>query len=199
MSQVVTKLGDEILEEAKAEAKKRIAKAEEEAKKIIDEAKAEAKQTIEEEKSKALEEIKLLERRILSETRRKISLKILEEKNRLISEAFKEAYKKLKNVKNDLYAKGILHLIEASALALGSEKIEVRFNRKDMERSSKLLKGLKLSNISLSIGKKPIETVGGFILTTPDERIKVDQTFETRLQFAEKFLKREVAKILFAE
>ncbi len=199
MSQVVAKLGDEILEEARAEAQRRIAKAEEEAKKIIEEAKARAKEIVEEEKAKAEEEAKLLERRILSETRRKVSMKILEEKNRLIREAFREAYEKLKNVKNNLYAKSILHLIEASAPTIGSETVEVRFNRKDMERANKLLKGVKLSNVKLTVGKEPIETIGGFVLTTSDGRIRVDQTFEARLQYAEKFLKKEIAKILFAE
>ena len=198
MSQAVAKLGEEIVKEAKAEAERRLAKAEEEAGKILEAARAEAEKLVEEAKAKAQEEIALLERRRLSEARRTAALKILEEKNRLLSEAFKKAYDQLKNLKTETYSQSITKLLEVSAPSLGSPEVQVRFNKRDLERRNRLLKNLKLSDVKLTVVNEPVETVGGFILSSPDGKIKLDQTFEARLQHAERLLRKELSKILFA-
>jgi len=198
LSQAVAKLGEEIVKEAKAEAERRLAKAEEEAGKILEAARAEAEKLVEEAKAKAQEEIALLERRRLSEARRTAALKILEEKNRLLSEAFKKAYDQLKNLKIETYSQSITKLLEVSAPSLGSPEVQARFNKRDLERRNRLLKNLKLSDVKLTIVNEPVETVGGFILSSPDGKIKLDQTFEARLQHAERLLRKELSKILFA-
>ena len=68
---------------------------------------------------------------------------------------------------------------------------------RDLDRQSRLLKNLKISEVKVSVAKKPVDTIGGFILTSPDGKIKLDQTFEARLQAAERRIKKEIAKILF--
>jgi V/A-type H+-transporting ATPase subunit E len=199
VSQAVAKLGEEIIEEAKAEAQRRLAKAEEEAKKIIEAAKAEASRLVEEAKAKAVEEVSLIERRRLSEARRTAALKILEEKNKLVAEAFKKAYSQLKNLKFETYSQSITRLLEASIPSLASEEVQVWLNKRDLERQSRLLKNVKPpQGVKLTVAEKPIETIGGFVLTSPDGKIKLDQTFEARLQHAEKLLRKELSKILFA-
>ena len=199
MSQAVAKLGEEIIEEAKAEAQRRLAKAEEEAKKIVEAARAEAGRLVEEAKAKAVEEVSLIERRRLSEARRKAALKILEEKNKLVAEAFKKAYSQLKNLKFEAYSQSITRLLEASIPSLASEEVQVWLNKRDLERQNRLLKNVKLpKGVKLTVAEKPLETIGGFVLTSPDGKIKLDQTFEVRLQHVEKLLRKELSKILFA-
>ncbi|MHC1586852.1 MAG: V-type ATP synthase subunit E [Candidatus Hecatellaceae archaeon] len=197
MSQAVAKLGEEIIEEAKAEAQRRIAKAEEEARKVLEEARAEVERLVEEAKAKAREEAELAERQKLSEVRRRNALRILEEKNRLIREAFQQAYEKLKNLKFESYANSLAKLLEVSIPAMGSDTVEIWLNKRDLDRQSRLLKNLKISEVKVSVAKKPVDTIGGFILTSPDGKIKLDQTFEARLQAAERRIKKEIAKILF--
>ncbi|KYH39279.1 MAG: archaeal A1A0-type ATP synthase, subunit E [Candidatus Hecatellales archaeon B24] len=199
MSQAVAKLGEEIIEEAKAEAQRRLAKAEEEAKKIVEAARAEAGRLVEEAKAKAVEEVSLIERRRLSEARRKAALKILEEKNKLVAEAFKKAYSQLKNLKFEAYSQSITRLLEASIPSIASEEVQVWLNKRDLERQNRLLKNVKLpKGVKLTVAEKPLETIGGFVLTSPDGKIKLDQTFEVRLQHVEKLLRKELSKILFA-
>ncbi|RLI34924.1 hypothetical protein DRO53_02505 [Candidatus Bathyarchaeota archaeon] len=198
MSQAVAKLGEEIIEEAKAEAQRRIDKAKEEAEKILAEARAEAERAVEEAKAKARGEAELAERQRLSEVRRQNALRILEAKNRLISEAFKKAYEKLKSLKVESYAESLVKLLEISIPALGTDSVEIMFNKRDLERQSRLLKGLKVpENIKVNVSKQTIDTIGGFILTSSDGKIRLDQTFEARLEAAERKIKKEISKILF--
>jgi len=201
MSTLIPKIGEEILADAQAEAKKRIEEAEKEAKEKIEKAKVEAEKEAETVKAKTLEEIKILEGRRLSEARREASIKILEEKNSLIGKAFQEASKKLeKIVEDEVYIKSLRSIIETTAPQLGEEEIKVKFNSKDLKRKNDILKNLKLpSNIKITVDNNPINTIGGCVILTKDEKIRIDETFEARLAAAEKTIKKEIAKILFAD
>ncbi len=128
-----------------------------------------------------------------------MALKILEEKNKLIENVFQEASKKLKKiVEEEVYLKSLARLIETSAPQIGEEKLKVKFNSKDLKRKSEIMNSLKLpSNLKLTVDEHPINTMGGCIILTQDENIKIDETFETRLVIARKVLKKEVSKILF--
>ena len=201
MSTLIPKIGEEILAEAQAEAKRRIEEAEKEAKEKIEKVKVEAEKEAETVKAKALEEIKTLEGRRLSEARRVASIKILEEKNNLIGKAFQEALKKLeKTVESEAYIKSLCSIIETTAPQLGEAEVRVRLNSKDLKRKNEILKNLKLpSNLKITVDNTPINTVGGCILETLDGKIRIDETFEARVAAAEKAIKKEIAKILFAE
>ena len=201
MSTLIPKIGEEILAEAQAEAKRRIEEAEKEAKEKIEKAKVEAEKEAENVRARALEEIKTLEGRRLSEARRAASIKILEEKNNLIGKAFQEALKKLeKTVESEAYIKSLCSIIETTAPQLGEAEVRVRLNSKDLKRKNEILKNLKLpSNLKITVDNTPINTVGGCILETLDGKIRIDETFEARVAAAEKAIKKEIAKILFAE
>ena len=178
-----------------------IEEAEKEAKEKIEKAKVEAEKEAETVKAKALEEIKTLEGRRLSEARRVASIKILEEKNNLIGKAFQEALKKLeKTVESEAYIKSLCSIIETTAPQLGEAEVRVRLNSKDLKRKNEILKNLKLpSNLKITVDNTPINTIGGCILETLDGKIRIDETFEARVAAAEKAIKKEIAKILFAE
>ncbi|WP_309492438.1 V-type ATP synthase subunit E [Candidatus Hecatella orcuttiae] len=197
-SQVLAKIGEEILADAHAEAKKRIEEAEKQARELVQKAEEEGRKVEENAEAETREEAKLIEDRRLSEARREASLKILAEKNRLIGQAFKEAEKKLRGiVKGEAYLKSLRHLTALAASQIGSESIKVKLNEKDLERSQQVLQKLKLpSNMKVTFDKKPLKSIGGCVVSTPDGRVVIDETFETRLLFAEKTLKKEVWKIL---
>ena len=201
MSTLIPKLGEEILADAKAEAKKRIEEAKKEAKEKIEKAKVEAEKEAETVKSEILERIGIMERGRLSEVRRENSLKILEEKHRLMDKAYQEALKQLKKIVEDkIYITSLCHLIEISAPQLGEENIKIKLNSRDLKRKNEILKNLNLpSNLKLIVDEKPINTIGGCIILTQDEKIKIDETFETRLTATEKSIRKEVANILFTD
>ena len=199
-SNVTLKIGEEILAEAKAEAQKKIEEAKKQSKEFAEKARAEAEREAEAAWIKAQDDARLLEEKSLSEARREASLKILKEKNKLIGDAFQEALKRLKDLaEKDTYYSYLRRMIERSIAQLGSDDVKMGLNRRDLKAQSKILEGLKLpKNLKLTVDKDPLETVGGFFISTTDNRIKINGTLEFRLSYAEKLLRKAVSGILFS-
>jgi len=200
-SQLLSKIGEEILADARKEAERKIEEAQKKAEEIFEKARREAEAEAETIKTKAMEDIKVMEERKLSEARREASVQILKGKNELIAQAFKLASKHLNEVvEKEVYLKSLLQIIENSSPLLGDENVKIRLNRRDLQHEHELHGKLKLSsNLGLTFDKQPINTVGGCILLTEDERVRIDETFETRLSSAERSLKKEISNILFAD
>jgi len=200
-AEVVLKIGDEILADAQAEAKRKIEEAEKYASELKEKARLEAESEAEKAKAKALENVKLLEGRKLSEARREASLHILKERNTMISSAFQEAVKRLKDMVNEeAYLRSLSSLIETSVKQLGFNELKIKLNAKDLRRQAEIIKRLKLPpTVKITVDKDPVSALGGFIISTPDERIKIDETFEAKLTYAERKFKKEISKLLFGE
>jgi vacuolar-type H+-ATPase subunit E/Vma4 len=200
-SNVTLKIGEEILAEAKEEAKKKIEEAKKRSKELAEKAKAEAEKAAKAAWIKTEEDAKLIEEKKLSEARREASLKILSEKNSLIKNTFQEALKRLKDLaKKDDYYTYLCRMIESSVTQLGSNEVTLRLNQRDLKAQNKILEGLKLpKNLKLTVDKEPIETMGGYFISTPDNRIKINGTFEYRLSYAENLFRKEISGILFGD
>jgi V/A-type H+-transporting ATPase subunit E len=198
--EALSKIEEEILAEAQLDARKKIEEAEKYIKEMVDKAKAEAEKEALILQNKVKADSEILERKRISETRRASSLQILKTKNELINKAFNEALHDLKEiVKKDIYVKSLIKLLNSSILQIGSEDLKIKLNREDHKHWPKIQEGLKLPpNIKLTVDKTPISTTGGFIISTLDERVKIDNTFEARLSYVEKNMKKEIAQILFS-
>lgn len=198
--EAVTKLEEGILAEAEAEARRRVAEAEEEAKRIIERAKAEAEEQVASMKAAVEREMAEVERRRLSEARRACAMKKLAVKNELIEECFSKALQKLREVVNtDAYVKGMATLMERSIAQLGSEEVRVRFNDRDAARfQNTIASHLKLpSNVKIVVEPEREACIGGFVISTPDGKIKINNTLEARLELVKRTLRKELGKILF--
>lgn len=44
-----------------------------------------------------------------------------------------------------------------------------------------------------------MNSIGGFILSTPDEKIRVNETLEERLKAAKRTMRKDISKILFGD
>jgi vacuolar-type H+-ATPase subunit E/Vma4 len=200
-TEVLSKIGEEILRDAEAEAKRKIGDAEKYAKELKEKAKIEAEAEVQKSKDEALENVRILEERKLSEARRHAALRILKEKNELISKAFKDAAVRLEGLVNeDVYFKTLSRLVGSSAKQLGSNDLKIKLTDKDLKRQKELIGHLKLaSNLNVTIDKTSVKSIGGLIASTPDERIKIDNTFEAKLLAVEKTRKKEISNIMFGE
>jgi len=200
-TEVLSKIGNEILSEAESEAAKKLEEAKKQAKDLKEKAKSEAEVEVQKVKDKALENMRVLEERKLSEARRDSSLRILTEKNKLISKAFEEAAKKLeKMTSDDVYFKTLSRLAKTSAKQLESNNLKIKFNAKDLKRQKVLIQRMKLpSNLNVTVDNASAKSIGGFIISTPDEKIKIDNTFEAKRSSVEKASKKEISKILFGK
>ncbi|MGP3667830.1 MAG: V-type ATP synthase subunit E [Candidatus Bathyarchaeota archaeon] len=198
---VISKISEEIIAEAQAEAQKRIEEAKKEAEEIVNKAKAEAENEAEKIKVRVVEEARFIEARKLSEARRQFSLKILEEKNKLIEEAFNEALNRLKKiVETELYTQSLSKLIETIAPQLGETNLKISLNHRDLKHKDAILRMLNLpANIKITFDNHPINSIGGFILSTLDGRIRINETLEERAKAVKTAMRRDIAKLLFGE
>jgi len=199
--QALSKIGDQILADARTEAQKRIEEANAFGRELIEKAKADAEKDAEKIRSKFLSEAKLLESKRLSDARREASELILKEKNQLMNKVFKESLKKLKEfVDKGSYLKRLTSLIENSASQLGLEEIKLELNNRDLKRKEEVIKKLNLpKKIKISVAEIPLKNFGGFIISSSDGRIKVDETFDGKILFAEKRLRKDISKVLLGK
>jgi len=195
----LTKIEEEIIADAREEAKRRVEAAEKEAAAALERAKAEAQKKVEEIKAATQEQIKVLERRKLSEARREAALKILKEKNTLIEKAFKEAFKRVKERKDkEAYEKSARRLLEEAVKSIEAGSLKLRISHNDRKLYSDIVTSLnKPAGVSLSVEKEELPSVGGFVLSTADEQIKIDNTIEARFDMVSRAMKKNIAAILF--
>ncbi|MGQ9788004.1 MAG: V-type ATP synthase subunit E family protein [Candidatus Hadarchaeaceae archaeon] len=140
---------------------------------------------------------------ILAQAKVKARKEILQEKEKIIQEVFKEAEEKLKrHALSAAYKEDLLRITIEACRTLGSDDIVIRANRRDLEALKSLkntiMRELKTENktINVSLGE-PIETTGGVKVVTADRKIEVDETFEGRIQRLSDVLRVKVAKLLF--
>ncbi|MEM3736914.1 MAG: V-type ATP synthase subunit E [Candidatus Bathyarchaeia archaeon] len=196
----LSKIEEEILADAQEEANRRIQEAEKEAAAIIEKAKAEAQRKVEEIKARVQEQIKILERKKLSEARRKAALAVLEEKNTLIDKVFKEALKRVRDLKTEDVEKSAKYLLEEAIKSFGSGDLKLQVSSKERKVYENVIKSLNTPRgVTITLEKDPLPSSGGFIISTADGQIKIDNTFETRLESVSRSLRKEVAAILFGQ
>lgn len=196
--QVLSKIGEDILAEAEAQARRKVEEAQQEARNRLERAKDEAAQEATLMEKRLLENTRLMEERKLSEARRTARLEVLAAKNEIVSKAFDEASKRLKaQVGRAAYYRGLRSLLEATVVSVRAEELNLKVNATDMEKKTELTKGLKLpAGIKLDLDKNPAQCIGGFILSTPDGKVKVDNTLEARLAILQRRLRKEVLSLL---
>jgi vacuolar-type H+-ATPase subunit E/Vma4 len=161
--------GDQILADAKNEAKSI-------KKKILDQAKSEA------EKNKVREI-----------SRKKLSIKMdyLQTRESVIDEIFVEAQSQLqKFTKSGDYQKFLETLLESSAESIGGGDLNVHLRKEDKghftkESLDKIAKNVSKStgvDTKISVSDSNLNSLGGLQLIRSDNRLFVDNTFESRLE-----------------
>jgi len=191
-----------------------------EAESIIKEAEAKAKLIIQQAKQRAEEIIKSKIEHALREARRDVNLRIasikmkkraelIKIKEDYVKKAFDEAYKiiqeyPLKN--NEEYKKVLFNLMLDSLKEIinyGDEFI-VFANERDIILIREVLtevedKVFEMSGrrIHISIHDKPIASIGGIILSTKDNKVFFNNTFEARLQYVKEAYLHKIYEMLF--
>jgi len=111
-----------------------------------------------------------------------------------VNEAFELAAKQVSSASGSSQEKAVLGLIQEGVDVIGL-RATVRCASKDRRAVAAAIKKLG-SKAKISFDEKPIETMGGVVLTTPDGSVKFDNTFEARLERMRPSLRKEVAAIL---
>lgn len=103
----------------------------------------------------------------------------------------------------DEYFKVIMDLMLQAVRELGEEKIRVSSNETTLQLVAEKIDEIKAflkentgMEISIELGDK-IETIGGVLVENADRTIRVDNTFEARIERLESELRSRIAKVLF--
>ena len=142
--------------------------------------------------------------RRVSQEKQKARLAYLEEKNKVLNDVMKDVQASLVEFCRDdsSYRTFLLKSIAQGIDAVPVERVRVALSEKDIRR----YKGTKLLEDALSImhttkiavlSDEPIETTGGAVVTSQDNKVRVDCTFEARLELMRPQLLAEISRILF--
>ncbi len=196
-------IADDIINEAKEKAADIVRRAKKEARTLLDAARFGAKEEMGHEMKEARAQGKHVYDGVLAEGRMKAKREMLQKREELINEVFREAEKKLQaQTSSKKYEEDLIHITVGACKKLGSEKVIIRANRRDLKLLEKskdtitreLGGGKRAVNISFGA---PIQAIGGVRVRTPDGKIEIDETFEGKMRREFETLRVKIAKVLF--
>jgi len=117
-----------------------------------------------------------------------------------VVESLKE---RLANLPDDEYFPMLVELTAKAVEELGTDKVVVRSNERTLklivERLPEFrekLRGALGKDVEVTVGD-PIQTIGGVLVESSDGTVRVDNTFEARIERFESELRAAIAKALF--
>jgi len=188
------KISEAILDKVRAEAQDIAKEAEQKARERIDRAKRQQEANLEEEKNKLIEKAKEEATRILAQSSITARQELLLAKTRIIDEIISRVKKTLSGISSD--ESSPLDLIKEAINALDIDKARIYVLPKDVSSVRKSLKGdKKLADRISEI--REFDGTGGVIVEDIDGKIRIDNTYDTRLEMLLPKLLPEIGKELF--
>ncbi len=190
----IEKISEAILGKVRAEALDIIGEAEEKARERIERAKRQQEAKLEEEKGKLIEEAKEEATRILAQSSIAARQELLLAKTRVIDEIIGSVKKAFSEISSD--ESSPLDLIKETINTLNIAKARIYVSPKDISTVQKLLVGdKKLADRISEI--REFSGTGGVIAEDIDGKIRIDNTYDTRLEMLLPKLLPEIGKELF--
>jgi V/A-type H+-transporting ATPase subunit E len=188
------KIGEAILDKVKAEAEDIIKEAKSKAAKEVAQAKKQQAAKLDEEKGKMLQGAKEEAARIAAQASVKARQELSKAKADVINDIISRVKKELSGVSSDKSL--LIDLIKEATQVLGFDKGRVYTAPKDVSTVQKLLekdKGLSSKIVEV----KEHDCLGGVIVEDINGRIRIDNTYETRLEMLLPRLLPEIGRELF--
>jgi len=184
----------EILEEAQKQKKLK-----------IEEAKRRAKEAADAITKKAELQAKSEMSRYEASAKLKSKYRMLQSKEQLIEDVLETATQKLDNIVGKAeYKKVLTKLAIDGGIALHEDTLELKLPKNhathiDVAEIEKSISKETGNKTKITISKDTIRSKGGLIITTPDAKKLVDNTFEARLERLEDKIRERIAIILFED
>ena len=207
MEPEVKRIVDQIIHDAKKEAKSIVEEAQKSAEMMLEKRRELAREKAGKKASSILKraesEVEAIKEMVPTDAKRKAGWMILSEKERLVTGVLDEVKTKLEALsQSEKYIPILEKMILDAGIVLGGGKLEVSLNERDSAlplKFSTLAKAIaektgKKTQIKLS--KEKTEAFGGAVVKKVDGRIVVDNTFEAILKRRERDLRFKIAKIL---
>jgi vacuolar-type H+-ATPase subunit E/Vma4 len=188
------KISGAILDKVRAEAQDIIREAETRAKERVERARKQRIARLEEEKGKRLEQAREEASRILAQASITARQELLLARTRIIDEIIGTVKKTLSGISNN--GDSLLRLIEEAVNALDIDEVRIYVSPKDIKPLSEPLKGdKKLADRIKEI--KEFDCSGGVIVEDIKGKIRIDNTYDTRLEMLLPNLLPELGRELF--
>ncbi|MFC1950139.1 V-type ATP synthase subunit E [Chloroflexota bacterium] len=188
------KISGAILDKVRAEAQDIIKEAKEKTQERIEQAKKQQVAKLKEAKNKLIGEAKEEATRILAQASIAARQESLLAKTRIIDEIINRVKKTLVGISSDESAP--LNLAKEAIDTLNIAKARVYVSPKDISTMKKLLTGDKeLANKVTEV--KELECTGGVIAEDIDGKVRIDNTYDTRLEILLPPMLPEISKKLF--
>jgi len=196
-----------IIQEINREAEQKIqyilSEAQKEAERIKEEARKRAEAKAEWILRKAHTQAETEKQRIIANAKLEVRKKRLEVQEELIREVISALRERLAELPEEEYFPMLVDLTAKAIEELGSEEVILKSNRRTLELIGQRLQEFKGTlaeklgrEVEISLGEE-IPTIGGVLVETPDGAVRVDNTFESRIERFESELRAEIAKALF--
>ncbi len=190
----IEKISDAILDKVRVEAQDIIKEAEEKARERVEKAKRQQEAKLEEEKGKLIAEAKEEATRILAQSSITAHQELLLAKTRIIDEIISRVKKTLSGISSD--ESSPLDLIKEAINALDIDKARIYVLPKDVSSVQKSLEEDKQLADRISEIRE-FDGTGGVIVEDIDGKIRIDNTYDTRLEMLLPKLLPEIGKELF--
>lgn len=172
------KISKAILDKVKAESDEIIREAEEKARERVEYARQQQSLKYEEEKSRLLKESNNEASRIQGQASISARLELLKVKNEIIDEIVSRTKANL--VKQAVNTDLTLNLIREGIKAVGASDVVVHVSSADMDKVKEAVK--KDKELSSNIKElKERKCIGGALIEDPENGLRIDNTFDTRL------------------
>jgi len=188
------KIGEAILDKVKAEADSIIKEAEGRAKEEIEQAKKRQLAKLEEEKNKMIQGVREEATRIEAQASVKARQELARAKADVIDEIISGAKKTLSEASGDKSL--LVNLIREAIDTLGVDKGRVYVSPKDISTVKKLLDGDK-ALAGKMVEAKECDCAGGVIVEDIEGKVRIDNTYDTRLEMLLPQLLPEIGRELF--
>ena len=190
------KIGEAILDKVKAEAKGIVKEAEGKARQEIEQAKKQQIARLEEEKGRMLREAGEEATRIAAQATVQARQELSRAKADVISEIISRVRKELAAASSS--EGSLANLLKEAAAPLGTAKGRVYLSARDVGGVKKLL--AKDKELAARIAEvKEYDCSGGVIVEDIDGKIRMDNTYETRLEMLLPRLLPEIGRELFSD
>lgn len=196
---------DDILNAAKTKSQQIVAEAEGQRQTLLEEAKASISREAAEIVRNAQADAQGIRLRHVSEVRHRVKLKEQQEKDNILSSVLIEASRKVIEMSKDQtkYLPYLGGLIANAVRQLDLETVTIHLNAenlKTIDRKTLLDQVNQASKTPHKIvfGNEPITASGGVVVSSPDGKIRIVNTFEQRSEALEHRLLVEAGKLLFS-
>jgi len=188
------KISEAVVNKVKVEAENIIKEAEEKAQEEIEKARKQRETKLQEEKRKMLEEAEEEAARIVAQASIKARQKLSSAKNDVITKIIDKVKQELSEFSSD--ENYFLNLIREAIDELRADKSRIYVSPKDVSMVRKFLeRDKKLASKIMEV--KEDNFLGGVIAENVDGKLRIDNTYETRLEMLLPKLLPEISKELF--